>query len=232
MAKKDCTVCYSNLSEDMFQKITDGCTHPFSICTKCVHKHIINIVKGGSFAVVASYGNMACPNLSCNSRLQGNEIKRFLNKEEYDRWDRLAFQEWTEAQPEFRWCSQNNCGSGQLVDGGADANSFFRCVKCNNMTCIKHMVPFHSGMSCDEYDKTLAVDEQALANWKALHTKPCPKCRVPIEKNGGCDHMRCRSPHCLYEFCWSCLAEFDLIRRHGNHHHRPTCRFFAEYNGK
>lgn len=33
-------------------------------------------------------------------------------------------------------------------------------------------------------------------------TKMCPHCFVPIEKNGGCSHMRCRM--CSMDFCWTC----------------------------
>eukprot|EP00932_Pfiesteria_piscicida_P011540 SRR837773.22719.p2 GENE.SRR837773.22719~~SRR837773.22719.p2 ORF type:complete len:296 (+),score=29.81 SRR837773.22719:61-888(+) len=32
------------------------------------------------------------------------------------------------------------------------------------------------------------------------HLKYCPRCRASIEKNGGCDHMRCR---CGHNFNWS-----------------------------
>lgn len=38
----------------------------------------------------------------------------------------------------------------------------------------------------------------------------CPSCQVPIEKNGGCNHMRCK---CGHEFCWLCMAEAT----HGMH---------------
>ncbi|KAJ8128515.1 hypothetical protein O1611_g5117 [Lasiodiplodia mahajangana] len=31
-------------------------------------------------------------------------------------------------------------------------------------------------------------------------TKPCPNCGVPIEKNGGCDHMHCK--RCDHHFDW------------------------------
>lgn len=34
------------------------------------------------------------------------------------------------------------------------------------------------------------------------HSRPCPKCRYPIEKNGGCNHVRCSS--CQFYFCWHC----------------------------
>jgi hypothetical protein len=36
---------------------------------------------------------------------------------------------------------------------------------------------------------------------EALNTQPCPKCRVKIEKNGGCTHMHCS--RCDHDFTWS-----------------------------
>lgn len=36
-------------------------------------------------------------------------------------------------------------------------------------------------------------------------TRPCPKCHVRIEKDGGCNHMVCRA--CYTHFCWNCLHE-------------------------
>ena len=35
-----------------------------------------------------------------------------------------------------------------------------------------------------------------------LTTKACPKCKKPIEKNGGCAHMTCK---CGHDFFWCCL---------------------------
>lgn len=38
-------------------------------------------------------------------------------------------------------------------------------------------------------------------------TKPCPQCQSPIEKRGGCKHIKCR---CGFEFCYGCLAPWKL----------------------
>ncbi|QRV72381.1 Serine/arginine repetitive matrix protein [Ceratobasidium sp. AG-Ba] len=64
--------------------------------------------------------------------------------------------------------------------------------------------------------------------------KTCPNknCGRKIEKAEGCDHMTCRRPAgCGHEFCWICLASYDLIRRQGNHHHNPTCTHYYPLPG-
>ena len=42
--------------------------------------------------------------------------------------------------------------------------------------------------------------------WVRQNTKECPKCRVHIEKNQGCNHMTCR--YCSHEFCWLCMRPY------------------------
>jgi IBR domain, a half RING-finger domain len=37
-------------------------------------------------------------------------------------------------------------------------------------------------------------------------TKPCPSCDTPIEKVGGCKHVKCR---CGYQLCYGCLAPWN-----------------------
>lgn len=41
-------------------------------------------------------------------------------------------------------------------------------------------------------------------SWISKNAKLCPNCKVPIEKNNGCDHMTCKN--CPHEFCWLCLC--------------------------
>ena len=50
--------------------------------------------------------------------------------------------------------------------------------------------------TADEGDQEAVVtrqksqgDEIANALWVAANTKPCPRCKTPIEKDEGCNHM-------------------------------------------
>ena len=48
--------------------------------------------------------------------------------------------------------------------------------------------------------------DQENVQWILAKTKQCPKCKVAIEKNQGCNHMSCTK--CNHQFCWLCKQEW------------------------
>lgn len=46
----------------------------------------------------------------------------------------------------------------------------------------------------------------ASEEWIRMHTKACPSCKAPIEKDGGGNHMTCI---CKHQFCWLCLGGYQ-----------------------
>jgi hypothetical protein len=76
--------------------------------------------------------------------------------------------------------------------------NIFRCAACNFLVCTTHDEAFHVGETCEEYDerkdRERKIQDDASAQKIQDTTKHCPgeNCSVPIEKNNGCDHMRCR----------------------------------------
>lgn len=50
---------------------------------------------------------------------------------------------------------------------------------------------WHYPLRCDlmtKWQKKCSDDSETF-NWIAANTKDCPQCKMPIEKNGGCNHM-------------------------------------------
>ncbi len=48
-----------------------------------------------------------------------------------------------------------------------------------------------------------------------LDTKPCPLCKAVIEREEGCNSMKCT--YCKLKFCWSCLKSCSEINRMDDH---------------
>jgi hypothetical protein len=67
----------------------------------------------------------------------------------------------------------------------------------------------HPGMSCEicsqhreTIDSGKADEEYKNMEWLLENTRPCPNCKFPIEKDGGCNHVWCSK--CPTYFCWIC----------------------------
>jgi ariadne-2 len=97
------------------------------------------------------------------------------------------------------------------------------CNSCNNQYCFLCSLPYHAPTSCQIIRSwnLKCQDDSETRNYLLAHTQDCPKCKVCIEKNGGCSHMTCN--RCKHEFCWVCLqdwkihgATYDCNRYKGN----------------
>ncbi|XXQ38142.1 RING-type domain-containing protein [Plasmodiophora brassicae] len=87
------------------------------------------------------------------------------------------------------------------------------CPQCETVSCMACHELWragdleHFGYTCDEFARAKQDGTQAAIRQS---TKPCPECRVPIEKDEGCLHMQCR---CGHHFCWNCMRPWT---GHGN----------------
>ncbi|KAE9364705.1 hypothetical protein N431DRAFT_447866 [Stipitochalara longipes BDJ] len=94
------------------------------------------------------------------------------------------------ALPNFRYCLNPNCNSGQEHIPGADA--IFIRNACGHCTCVICDRPCYAGQSCSETDPRRRQAEDILSLGRIQQTAlRCPntKSNVPIEKNKGYTHM-------------------------------------------
>ena len=82
--------------------------------------------------------------------------------------------------------------------------------KCGNSFCFACYKDIHEPINCEMLKiwEKKSNDDSETCKWISVHTKDCPKCFTPIEKNGGCNHMSCKTTTCLYQFCWLCMKKW------------------------
>lgn len=80
------------------------------------------------------------------------------------------------------------------------------CSTCNTQFCFLCSSPYHAPNACSTIRKwnIKCQDDSETRNYLLVHTQDCPKCKVCIEKNGGCSHMTCN--RCKHEFCWGKMS--------------------------
>ncbi|KAK4605792.1 hypothetical protein RGQ29_000184 [Quercus rubra] len=84
---------------------------------------------------------------------------------------------------------------------------FIRSYIEDNRKCTEEA---HRPVDCGTVAKWILKNsaESENMNWILANSKPCPKCKRPIEKNQGCMHITC-TPPCKFEFCWLCLGAWS-----------------------
>jgi hypothetical protein len=227
---RECTVCIIEQSLDQFEeRYSDQCQHfERFVCNTCVYKNTKSALEDMQSTEVV------CPESGCQAVFGYNEVYQVLvksnNRTLFEFYDRQLTYQRLEQMSEFSWCPYPGCGSGQLNERNTLAQSRVSCIKCKRMICSFHRTKWHTGMTCDEYDRSNLTDDNRTKQWLKKYSKQCPQCKSSIQKIGGCDHMSCKK--CKYQFCWECLADYRLIISQGLHRHRPTCSHYPKQRSK
>ena len=109
---------------------------------------------------------------------------------------------------DIRACPKQGCGYAGFINLDESCNEDLICLLCKTQwrdplhyTSLEKLV---RGVK----DVFLMRSDILSQVMKLLTTEPCPNenCGFLIQKNGGCNHMRCEN--CKHEFCWMCLGEY------------------------
>jgi len=189
-------VCAESLPPNEFKsRISSACTHTsVNVCTTCLLKWLDNCLES------RGWDKITCP--ECSVTLSHADMRTVASEVQYDRYNYLSIRAAVNTIPNFRWCLNRTCTSGQIHESGGP---IFECANCGTKHCVVHERLWHVGETCWEYDRRTGTkdrDEEMSARTIAETTKMCPRvgCGVPIEKSGGCFHMTCELPfsQCLW----------------------------------
>ncbi|KAG7662164.1 uncharacterized protein J8A68_004292 [[Candida] subhashii] len=231
----DCFVCCETYPSTTVYSLT--CDHKY--CIDCYYTYIENEIsnRGGRL--------ITCITPDCKYTIPHKDISHMLaiieSRENYIVVNKplqtnlllLAHaRQLIEYEGKLRWCPAPDCGNFAELASEIDPNiddakqsvdlSIVPIVNCadNHEFCFNCNFENHLPCPCWLVKKWIkkCQDDSETAHWIDANTHACPKCHTSIEKNGGCNHMTCRS--CHHEFCWICSGDWS---EHSNNY---TCNKF------
>ncbi|TVU23614.1 hypothetical protein EJB05_25989, partial [Eragrostis curvula] len=197
-----CAICFERHAAARMRSA--GCAHFY--CRACWRGYLRAAVEDGGGARCLS---LRCPEPSCRAPVARELVDAAAGADDRARYAAFAARSYVEESGgRIKWCPAPGCTHAVELDGGAalagNAAADVFC-DCRHAFCFRCGEEAHRPVTCETVRRWLAknASDSETANWVLANTKHCPRCRKPIEKNQGCNHMRCR---CGHHFCWLCLG--------------------------
>ncbi|KAB1213326.1 putative E3 ubiquitin-protein ligase ARI7 [Morella rubra] len=194
-----CGICFENVPCDGIKSA--ACGHPF--CSTCWTGYIGTSINDGPGCLM-----LRCPDPSCGAAVGQDMIDSLASDEDKEKYSRYLLRSYIEDSKKTKWCPAPGCEYAVNFEAG-DGNFDVNCL-CSYGFCWKCTEEAHRPVDCCTVAKWILKNsaESENMNWILANSKPCPKCKRPIEKNQGCMHMTC-TPPCKFEFCWLCVGAWQ-----------------------
>ncbi|CAK62137.1 unnamed protein product (macronuclear) [Paramecium tetraurelia] len=174
-----CPICQEQKEDNSELK----CKHVF--CRKCLEQYLNVKIDEGIVMQIK------CP--SCLYELSYDEVVSNIEKIKLDKYAKLRTLQYGESDPTLRHCPNKQCELYVLLDSK-------RC-QCGQEICVDCGNQYHGLSSCDEL-----MDSIFVLDSRQEKIQRCPKCKIVVQKEGGCNHMTCK--RCEYQFCWICRRKY------------------------
>jgi ariadne-1 len=206
-----CPICLEPLADGYFM----SCGHCF--CRPCWHDYVDVAFQERQELVL----QLTCAHHECSNRLVADDIRN-IAPEIYDQWLDCYTSSFIDIDSSYQSCEGNECRC--IAHSSMDLASFcsvpVSCPACKTSFCFKCGGDPHEPSTCDAINDWNLVHGSS-SFWIKINAKPCPTCKVPIEKNGGCNHVTCSK--CRAEFCWICLSYIhDNFQVHTCNRYNPA----------
>lgn len=209
----ECSICAVDVPSDEVYTL-GPCNHSF--CTNCWEHYLrLQITEGQVY--------INCPHINCLSLVQESSVKQLVCEEVYRKYCTYFMQSFVDNNDNVKWCPAPGCGNAVTSD--MIYGQTVTC-SCNYRFCFQCSEEAHLPATCEHIRnwKKKCQDESETNNWIAANTQECPKCGLPTEKNGGCNHMTCRQ--CKHEYCWICAKDWK------GHNDFYTCNRYQKKSSK
>lgn len=198
-------------------------------CLDCFRQYCVTRLLERQFSEHPTGGyTLRCPVGCENSYIEDVHHFKLLSKEQYDRYQRFATEEFVLRNGGVL-CPQPGCGMGLLVEPECkrvqcqSGCGFVFCRQClqgyHIGECLDTPQPVNGSSQSYQIDPLRATEarwDEASKIAIKVTTKPCPQCRTATERDGGCMHMVCTRSGCGYEWCWVCQTPWtrDCMAAH------------------
>ncbi|TKY67445.1 E3 ubiquitin-protein ligase ARI7 [Spatholobus suberectus] len=195
-----CGICFESYPHARIEMAS--CGHPY--CISCWEGYISTSINDGPGCLM-----LRCPDPTCAAAVDQDMINRLASDEDKQKYARYLLRSYIEDNKKSKWCPAPGCEYAVTFDAGSSGNYDVSCL-CSYSFCWNCTEEAHRPVDCGTVAKWILKNsaESENMNWILANSKPCPKCKRPIEKNQGCMHMTC-TPPCKFEFCWLCLGAWS-----------------------
>lgn len=192
-SSEECIVCLDPITDPFVMVL---CGH--SLCRGCVKASVLSRINNTDYPITCD---------CCGTAMAMKDIMALLDDKDMLRLVNTAVNSYMtkHSDSDVKPCMHPGCAG---FTRSVQHDTRVTCSLCTNAYCSACEVPYHEGQSCElfkqEKSGELAVQRFLEENKSTI--RPCFRCKTPVMKNMGCNHMTC---FCGAHFCWLCGAGFE-----------------------
>jgi len=186
-----CSICFRTSPEFLLT-----CGHRF--CRECLIGH-------GTQCFYNPEG-IRCPERDCSSIISKTDLEEIFPPETFSKY------KLSKKKRKHQLSDCPKCGDLCKIQ----QTSIVTCA-CGHEFCFFHSDAHPITQTCQEYEEEFEGREDIRLSMELIggECRNCPGCTNPVEKSGGCDHIKC--VWCGTKFCFGCGGTtFDGVEM-------PTC---------